>query len=86
MRIEVGAPVVLVRGVDDLWHLPAERRLGRELPLADAEARGLAADWPTLCGLPGDLYRFVPFLRNRRLCAVCRTRAPILHPALPPSR
>lgn len=26
MRVEIGAPVVLVAGVDTLWHIPAEGR------------------------------------------------------------
>lgn len=63
MIIEVGAPVVLVEGVDELWHLPPTLT-GRPLKAF------------ALCGLQGVVYAYDGPVRRRRLCSVCRTRRP----------
>jgi hypothetical protein len=62
MRVEIGAPVVLVDGVDRLWHLPGPE------PAEHWQPR------PTLCGLAGDEFAYRSVVRDRKLCSVCRAR------------
>lgn len=74
MRIEIGAPVVLVQGVDSLWHLPVLDDLGQ------AMAHGSTECWPTLCGLDGGVYAYGPLVRRQlRMCGVCLRRSPAEH-------
>jgi hypothetical protein len=63
MRVELGAPVVLVDGVDTLWHLPGDQ------PAEHWQPR------PTLCGLAGGMYAYRSVVRGRRGCGVCVRRA-----------
>lgn len=65
MRVELEAPVVLVPGVDALWHIPRRWAPG---------GWGAPATREALCGLHGDIYVYGGLVRERRACAVCRTR------------
>lgn len=69
--VRLGAPVVLVAGVDRLWHLPAA-----------ADLRETGEEVRTLCGLAGDVYLFGTLLLGRHGCGVCRARVPRDHPSL----
>jgi len=66
IRVQVTVPdgteIVLVAGVDALWHLPRE---GEE-----------SLDRRTLCGLRGPVYVAGTITRTRRCCQVCQARAP----------
>jgi hypothetical protein len=63
VRLELGAEVVLVDGVDVLYHLPARQKI-RDFTM------------PTLCGLAGTTFRYAGIVRERRACAICRSKAP----------
>lgn len=64
MRVEVGAPIVLVAGVEQFWHLPR---------------RNAPSDTWTVCGLEGLEYAYAGPLIRRRLCPVCSARGPAAH-------
>lgn len=74
MRVEVGAPVMIVPGTELLYHLPERSAGGRPLGEALDAMRG-TDDWPTVCGLSGPLYALQP-RGERRLCSVCREQRP----------
>lgn len=69
-RVRVGAPIVIVEGVDRLWHLA---------PAADLRETGTVR---TLCGLTGETYLFGVLMVERHACGVCSKRVPHDHPAL----
>jgi hypothetical protein len=86
VKLDEGAPVVAVLGVDALYHLPAPERHERQRrswghvgvvarPLASAVALDVFDDWPTLCGLAGALFVLGGPMRDRRCCAICRVRS-----------
>lgn len=63
MKVEVGAPIILVENVEALWHIPAR-------PDDHDEER-------TLCGLTGTLWSYASSWRARRLLLRLQARAPI---------
>lgn len=79
MKIELGALVVDVAVSPTLLHLPAgkaRRRQGRQLVVVAFDPADPPAEWETLCGLDGNVLAYAGLLRGRRVCAVCRERAP----------
>lgn len=87
MRIEVGAPVIVVQvaglGDGNLYYLPVREtrpRRGVDARRRSFEQRwlqaGLPDEWPTLCGLAGGIYSFAGGIRQRKLCTVCLKHAP----------
>lgn len=73
MRIEIGAPVVVVPAWGKLWHLPVEEGLAQAV-----WGRPVAAH-PTVCGLEGGIYAYRSIVRGLRFCAVCREGSPAEH-------
>lgn len=100
MRVELGAPVIVVSidGVGDggLWHVPVETIPGRAYPRSTAAAwlslehrwtnGALPDEWPTLCRLAGPLYVYEGGIRKRHCCTVCLRAAPadVVVPGLGP--
>lgn len=80
MKIEEGAPIVAVPGVDRLYHLPAPTRITRHrggrytYRLERALAKVVLDKWPTLCGLEGDMLALGGPMRDRKCCTVCAAR------------
>lgn len=62
LRLPDGAELILVAGVEALYHLPGP---GDE-----------SLDRKTLCGLTGPVYVYGAITRSRRCCSVCAARAP----------
>lgn len=58
MKVELGAPIIVVPAVETLWHIPVQ-------PDDHDEVQ-------TLCGLTGTLWSYAASLRERRCCFVCR--------------
>ena len=68
VRVELGARVLLVEGVEALWHVPDP--LNEEIESRwDERPR-------SLCGLAGEVYAYNGVVTDRRLCSVCSGRAP----------
>lgn len=64
LRVRAGTAVVLVEGVDGLWHLPCTTG-----GLDEAIHR------VALCGLSGATYTYGPLISERHCCGVCAQRA-----------
>lgn len=74
MRIEVDAPIIVAT-------LPGE--LGARLyhlPIVEAtrnrSVHNAVKEWPTLCGLAGNVFVYNGAARERRVCSVCRAAMP----------
>lgn len=79
MRVEIGAPIVLVPGVDALWHVRSDDDLPALTAVRAIErvaGHRLAEPVATLCGLVGSTYSYSGPIRRRRCCGVCLRRSP----------
>ena len=73
MKVEIGAPVVLLEEQPALWHLPAPLKQLQQVDVSiDEGLQRMVATWPTLClQTPGEVWVYEGFARQRTLCRGC---------------
>lgn len=86
MKVEIGAPVVLLQEQPEVWHLPAPLKRLQLIDVSiDEGLERMVATWPTLClETPGEVWVYEGFVRRRTLCRGCafvNRQAPHLVPS-----